>query len=371
KQPTGMLPKSASLSEIAKIVTAQLPAQGEGDVAQIPTYDINVVKKFLAGIANLLSMAASQELNFSKVLGQDGSGTYLHGDGHGSALFNMLTSNRAEAVVNYGSLVKSLFGGKPPTDPTAVQNTIYENIRTKKDNYVNGIPKVAQHFAYNPVQVQQQTAEAQKVRQQEWDQKAKDLAPQYASQFGQAQSAAFQAVSDAARQLSFYQADAARVAEFITSLTNIETKTPEETLAFANRVKRDTSGLTDRVMWPARILQGFGKGTEAGQLAGAVKGLSDATDRLVEQAKKSVKLMSDIDVDRVRATLGRLASIKAQLEEAKKNYGIDADQTISAAEKMSNIIKDRYGVGNVKYLLDGLKEFGDYKVYDDLDKDTI
>src|SRR5690606_39822864 len=64
---------------------------------------------------------------FSKVLGQDGSGTYLHGDGHGSALFNMLTSNRAEAVVNYGSLVKSLFGGKPPTDPTAVQNTIYEN----------------------------------------------------------------------------------------------------------------------------------------------------------------------------------------------------------------------------------------------------
>src|SRR5690606_2417641 len=203
--------------------TAQLPAQGEGDVAQIPTYDINVVKKFLAGIANLLSMAASQELNFSKVLGQDGSGTYLHGDGHGSALFNMLTSNRAEAVVNYGSLVKSLFGGKPPTDPTAIQNTIYENIRTKKENYVNGIPKTAQYLpSGSQLAVQQQAEQAAKTRQQQWDEKAKELAPQYAAQFGQAQSAAFQAVSEASRQLAFFQEDAKKIADFLNKLANTD-----------------------------------------------------------------------------------------------------------------------------------------------------
>lgn len=372
KQPTGMLPKNASLSEIAKIVTAQLPPQDAGAKTNIPSYDLDVTKKYLTGIANLLNQVASEELNFSKVLSQDGSGTYLHGDGHGSALFNMLTDNRASAIVNYGSLVKTLFGGKPPADLIGIQNVIYENIRTKKENYLNGIPKTAQYLPMSsPLAVQQEAEQARKTRQQEWDEKARQLAPEYASHFSQVQSAAFQAIADASRQLSFYQADAKKIAEFLNGLAGIEVNTPEEVLAFAGRVKRDTASLKDRIMWPVRILQGFGKGTEASHLFNAVKGLDDSVDRLLVQAKKSTQLMNDLDIDRVQSTLGRLASIKSQLEKANKDYGLGAEETLAVINKMTNIIRKRSAAGNVKYLLDGLKEFGDYTNYQDLDNDTI
>lgn len=372
KQPTGALPKNASLSDIAKLVTAQMPAQGPGAESNLPTYDIDITKKYLAGVANLLEQAAAPEINFSKVLTADGSGTYLHGDGHGAALFNMLTGNKATAVVNYGSLVRSLFGGKPPTDPTAIQNAIYENIRTKKENYVNGIPKTAQYLpSGSQFTVQQQAEQAFKNRQQQWDEKAKELAPQYAAQFGQAQSAAFQAVSEASRQLAFFQEDAKKIADFLNKLANTDVKTLEDALVFAGNVKRDTGGLKDRIMWPARILQGFGKGTEASQLAGAVDGLIASADRVLEQAKKSTKLMNDLDTDRLRATLGRLASVKSQLEKGNKEYALGAEETLAAVNKMINTIRQRAGAGNVKYLLDGLKEFGNYTNYQDLDNDTM
>lgn len=364
KQPTGRLPKNASLSEIAKIVLAQ-------DAEPVlPIYDLDVVKKYLTSIAGLLNSAARPDLNFSKALSQDGTGTYLHGDGHGAALFNMLTDNKANSVVNYGALVKSLFGGNPPADPTSIQNSIYENIKTNRISYLNGIPKTAQHYL-DPNVYTKPTYQGTQGSDEEWEQKAREQAPGLTQRFLNTQRAAFNAFAEAGRQLTTLQSEAKKTADSIIALTNTEIKTPEDALAFAKRVQNETADLPNKAMWPVRILQGFGGESEAKQLSSSVAQLPNVVGGLVEQAQKSTNLMNDLDENRVRATLGRLASIKAQLEDAKKNYGIDADETLKSVDDMLRVIKQRAGAGSVKYLLDGLKDIGEYQVYDDLDRDTI
>jgi len=390
KTPTGKLPKEASLAGLASLIKeAELPAAsttgaGSGNVETLKV-DYDTVKKYLDELARLFVMAGDGKLTFSI---QDP----LHGKGHASALFNMLTNNGYQPLNTYGVMAKSLFAGGNES-----KNTIAANIRARGNDYLRSILsgryviasredellKMADPRAtFAPHLIQQDTTQQQAAQSEmaKIEQQADVTAQKIWNDYEAAKSAAIDAVNKANTQLARLQADANQIKQHLSTLSDRPLRTAQDYRAFSAEIARTIPQLRQRAAWPVRILNGFGKLNEAAEFKTNTDSLDQANRRLSAKAEVAAKAAEDdkLDEGRVRATLGRLKSIVKQLEDGVKNYGMKNVQgTIDDVNTFISEIQKRYGSGSISYLLEGLKNFGDYKdkdgnpSYQALDNDTM
>jgi hypothetical protein len=116
---------------------------------------------------------------------------------------------------------------------------------------------------------------------------------------------------------------------------------------------------------PIVILQGFGKQAEVDALRTQTSLLEQLSAIMEPEAAQIVGKINEIDPT---STLGRLRSVNNQINE--NGLGDKHKGTQDAISKMYAIIKQREN-GGEKYLLEGLKEFGNYNSWSDVDRDTI
>lgn len=384
KQPTGELPKNANnISELSKIIKqAQLPEQSS--ISELSSNEpkkevTEMMKKKLLDIKSILSSLANNftqvsELSFRDALKPDGTGTFLHGDGNGSSLFIALGGNYS-ILDHYGRMFKNAYRGGNPAVETITQNIISSGnpnrylssignykIANNQSNKLKKSAQVVQFSAPPPA-----TKEFIKSR-------APALANQIFRDIYSYQTKSFEEMSKVNKALENQKIKILNIAARINKLAGSNIKTPKDYYTFAMAVKGAIPQIKQYLSWPIMIFKGLGKPEIANDLQSKINVLDVPTEGLLTEVKSIIDL-TGVDKEflgRVNDTLGRLISIRNALINAMKKYKTlnKHKDTVKEINSMISIIRARSN-GGEEYLLEGLKSFGKYKTFDDLDEDTI
>ena len=375
KQPTG------KLAGLAKYILkkAQLPEEiGGEEGGKLSPGLVSKISEANAQLNQIVTVLGGiQKLNFN-----DAMNTFLHGDENQSSLFTNLGGNY-QILDSYGRMVKNAYRGGQRNAQTIAENIIREgqpylssignyplqstasvtgqNVKRAQPVFPNAgmAAGVAQSLIHGTQQ--KQIEERQKL--------AGPLAQKIHADIELARGAANAEVKKVNGALGQYGGAASKLAGLIAAMTQYPKGTPEDALNYAKSLKGAVPQISTQLAKPIMILQGFGKQAEVGTLNTAVSTLEQLAAIMEPEAAQIVGKINEIDPT---AVLGRLVSVNNQINDAKAQYQEMEKHkgTQDAIAKMRAIILQREN-GGEKYLLEGLKGFGQYNSWGDVDRDTI
>ena len=373
KQPTG------KLGELAKGILrqAQLPVDiggEEGGEKKVPPGLVSKMSESNTQLNQIVAvLAGMKDLNFN-----DAMNTFLHGDENRSSLFINLGGNY-QILDTYGRMVKNAYRGGQRNVQTIAENIVrggqgylssignysLQSTASVTDQNVKRAQPVFPNAGMAAGVAQSVIHSTQQKQIEDRKQQAGPLAQKIHTDIERARIAANTEVQKVNGALGKYIGMASKLAGLITALTKYPQRTPEDALNYAKALKGAVPQISAQLAQPIVILQGFGKQAEVDALRTQTSLLEQLSAIMEPEAAQIVGKINEIDPT---STLGRLRSVNNQINE--NGLGDKHKGTKDAISKMYAIIKQREN-GGEKYLLEGLKEFGNYKSWSDVDRDTI
>jgi len=371
KQPTG------KLAGLAKYILkkARLPEEIGGGVGEEKKVSPGLVSKMSESntqLTNIVSVLNSmKDLNFN-----DAMNTFLHGDGQKSSLFNNLGGNY-QILDSYGRMAKNAYRGGERSARTILDNlsrggqeylSSIGNYTLQSTASLQGTTKSAQ-YGPSPNQGPAPMTDVRRKALEDFNVQGPALAQRIHTDIEKARVAANAEVQKANAALGKYIGAASKLAGLITALTKYPQGTPEDALNYAKALKGAVPQISAQLAQPIMILQGFGKQAEVDALRTQTELLSQLAGIMEAEAAQVVGQINEIDPT---ATLGRLSSVNKQINDAMAQFPEmqKHKKTQEDISIMYSIIAQREN-GGEKYLLEGLKGFGQYSSWADVDRDTI
>jgi hypothetical protein len=403
KEPTGKLPKGASVSDIAKLIKkAQNPFQLTNnfkDETELKTDTINQdIKTSTEQIKNGLNVISNelmkiQSINFNGLIDpstKKSSMNYLIGNGLLIELFTRLGGNY-EPVFKFGNMFNNAYRGQKESIET-IYNFLISNIPNANKylaridpGYVVSIPKGAlfnnKQFTKKGQmygtpgtgdiginkQIQQQKEESQKKA---FDPIAREKSSQIFQEISNIYQTAQREVNKVTAKLEEYKRETVNLSEYIKQFADTKLNTLQDYNLFLLNLERAFPNIIKLLGSPKLIFKQFQKNDSITKIDEEVANINNNIKIVIDQVSQSIK--DKIPTEILDSTMAILGELQNQLTKDLSNYPeyMKAQKdTLATIKNMRNIIYKNSPAGEAQ-VLKALIGVDKYKNFEAVQKDV-